>query len=191
MTDLDGRTASRGFAINVVPELSILTMSLPNGVTGAPYSRQLGRSGGFALFAWSMSSGALPPGLTLSAAGLISGSPTTSGTYTFTLQVADALGGSDTAALTIAIRTARPRKAYLTSMSNIAACVRFGMSCYSEILAVDLEARRLTNTIRLDNQMLRIPAHASSDGRFVTWLPARSAARLPGCSRSIRAPTPS
>ena len=114
-----------------------------------------------------MSSGALPPGLTLSAAGLISGSPTTSGTYTFTLQVADALGGSDTAALTIAIRTARPRKAYLTSMSNIAACVRFGMSCYSEILAVDLEARRLTNTIRLDNQMLRIPARASSDGRFV------------------------
>jgi hypothetical protein len=50
-------------------------------------------SGGKSPYAFSLSSGALPGGLTLSSAGAISGTPTAAGTFTFGVQVGDALGG--------------------------------------------------------------------------------------------------
>ena len=69
--------------------LSVSTPVLPAGVTGAPYSRQLESSGGQTPFVWSATSGLLPPGLTLSASGLIAGTPTTAGTYAFAVEVRD------------------------------------------------------------------------------------------------------
>jgi hypothetical protein len=68
--------------------------SFPNGKVGSFYSNQLGASGGsggaqgfsFSLAAYSPG---LPPGLTLSPGGLISGTPSADGTYDFTLQVTD------------------------------------------------------------------------------------------------------
>jgi hypothetical protein len=50
----------------------------------------LAATGGTTPYTWSLSSGTLPAGLTLSAAGVISGTPTTPGTYTITVKVTDA-----------------------------------------------------------------------------------------------------
>ena len=48
--------------------------------------------------------GALPPGLTLNAStGLLSGTPTTAGTYSFTVKVTDSSGQSDTEPVTVTI----------------------------------------------------------------------------------------
>jgi Putative Ig domain len=70
--------------------LSVTTSSLPNGTIGIAYQATLAASGGTAPYSWSITSGSLPPGLTLAAStGILSGSPTTPGAYTFTIQVSD------------------------------------------------------------------------------------------------------
>ena len=68
------------------PALSITTASLPNGTVGVAYSQTLAATGGTGSYTWSVSAG-LPAGLTLSQAGLLSGTPTTAGAYTFTVTV--------------------------------------------------------------------------------------------------------
>jgi hypothetical protein len=54
----------------------ITTTSLPNGQVGTAYSTSLAASGGTQPYTWSLTSGALPAGLSLSAGGVISGTPT-------------------------------------------------------------------------------------------------------------------
>lgn len=88
------------------PQLQITTSTLPNGQVGAAYSVTLQASGGTAPLMWSISSGQLPAGLALSTAGVISGTPTASGTVKLTIGVSDASGSSASATLTITIAAA-------------------------------------------------------------------------------------
>lgn len=88
----------------------ITTLTLPNPIRGRRYSRPIVASGGTTTgFAWTLESGALPPGLTLSATGTpsttLSGTPTTAGTYTFTIRVTDDAANTDTQDYTITIGT--------------------------------------------------------------------------------------
>lgn len=77
----DGETtASREFTLKVCA--AITTSTLPDSVTTAVYSQQLSAN---SPSTWGITSGALPAGLTLSGAGVISGTPTTAGSYTFTV----------------------------------------------------------------------------------------------------------
>ncbi|HMC32059.1 MAG TPA: Ig domain-containing protein, partial [Candidatus Angelobacter sp.] len=71
--------------------LVITTASLPGAKYGAAYNQTLAASGGIAPLRWSLAagSGPLPTGLTLSSAGVLSGTPTGVGTFSFTVQVAD------------------------------------------------------------------------------------------------------
>src|SRR5207244_2708274 len=97
------QTAARPLSILInPPTLSITTTSLAAGTVGTAYSQTLTATGGTPPFGWSLSTGSLPLGLTLSAAGVISGTPTTAGTPSFTVRVDD---GRQTAfkALTIMI----------------------------------------------------------------------------------------
>ena len=82
------------------------TQTLPGGVVNQNYSAILSAIGGTGAYTWSISSGSLPPGLTLnSSQGVISGTPTAvqKGGYSFTAQVTDAKGLSATANLSIYI----------------------------------------------------------------------------------------
>jgi hypothetical protein len=69
--------------------LTITTTSLPNGVNGNAYSQTVTASGGTGSYSFSLASGTLPAGLSLSASGTISGTPTAAGTSTFTVSVSD------------------------------------------------------------------------------------------------------
>jgi acid phosphatase len=71
------------------PPLTISTTNLPAGTVSQGYSVQLNAAGGTAPYTWSVTSGALPAGLLLSSSGVISGTPTTTGTTTFTAKVTD------------------------------------------------------------------------------------------------------
>lgn len=89
-------------ALAVVDGALITTTSLPNAVQGVAYSQPLAATG-VEPFAWSVISGSLPTGLAL-AGPLISGTPSGSaGTASFTVQMTDALGRTDTQALSITV----------------------------------------------------------------------------------------
>jgi Putative Ig domain len=85
------RTATKAFTLTIMlPPLSITTSSpLPNGAVDTAYSQTLATSGGVPGFTWSVTSGTPPAGLTLSAAGVLSGTPSTPATTNFTVQVRD------------------------------------------------------------------------------------------------------
>src|SRR6185436_5530946 len=80
--------ATKAFTLQVTAELTIVTATLAPGTVGTPYSQPLQATGGTAPFTWSVASGQLPQGLTLSAAGTISGTPTAAGSANMTIQVA-------------------------------------------------------------------------------------------------------
>lgn len=83
-------SATRGFQLVVVPQLIISTPSLYDGDVGKAYSDTLTASGGYGSHSWSLSPGSsLPAVLTLSSAGLISGTPQNGGSFTFTVKVSD------------------------------------------------------------------------------------------------------
>ncbi|MCS7042698.1 MAG: Ig domain-containing protein [Bryobacteraceae bacterium] len=104
VTDANGATASGQFSINVAPPpLSITTTSLPNGMVGRPYSVTLAASGGSPPYSWSVTSGSLPPGLSLGSGGTLSGQPSTPGLFTFTLTVADSAQGSVSRSFTVRV----------------------------------------------------------------------------------------
>jgi Putative Ig domain len=88
-----------------LPPLSVTTTSLPAGTINVPYSSTLSASGGEPPYSWTVTGGALPPGLGLSTAGVISGTPTAGGVYNFTVQVTDTLTNMASAPLSITIQT--------------------------------------------------------------------------------------
>jgi thermitase len=77
-------------AVPGVP-LTVATSSLPAGREGMAYEQTLAAFGGTEPYTWSLLSGSLPLGLTLSAAGVISGTPTRAGSGSFIVRVRDAL----------------------------------------------------------------------------------------------------
>ena len=96
-------TATKSLSITIYATLTVTTSSLSNGTHNVAYNKSLAASGGNGSYTWSLSSGSLPPGLSLSAAGVISGTPTTAGNYSFTVQVTDGVGNSATKNLSLRI----------------------------------------------------------------------------------------
>ncbi len=85
------------------PQLSISPSSLPDAAVNSFYSQNISASGGNAPYSFKVISGSLPPGLTLSPSGTLSGTLTNVGSFTFTIQATDssALPFSTSTALTL------------------------------------------------------------------------------------------
>src|SRR5262249_28755576 len=99
-------SGSTGLTVASSP-LTITTTTLPAATVGAAYTTTLTATGGTPPYSWSIASGTLPAGLTLAAStGVISGTPTTAGASSFTVQVTSAAWDSATAPLSITVNTA-------------------------------------------------------------------------------------
>jgi hypothetical protein len=86
---------------------AISGLPLHEGEVGIGYAAAtLGATGGKTPYQWSISGGAIPPGLSLSPDGNVSGTPTSPGVFNFTVQVAEAAGGTTTSSSTVTIRAA-------------------------------------------------------------------------------------
>jgi len=103
VTDSGSRTATQVLSIAINGSLTITTTSLPSGVLGSPYSFTLVASGGTTPYTWMIATGSLPPGVGLSTAGVISGTPTNAGPSNFTVSVTDNGSRTATQSLTLTI----------------------------------------------------------------------------------------
>ena len=108
--DAAGNTATKTFTLTVDPAAPLVitnqTDQLPNGRVGVFYEAAVFPGGGVPPYRWSLVTGTLPPGLNLQASpGRVRGTPTTLGTFTFTLRVDDSGGQFATRQFTITITT--------------------------------------------------------------------------------------
>ena len=105
VTDSGANTASQAYTLTVnatAVTLTITTTSLAAATAGTSYSATLTATGGTG-FTWSVSSGSLPAGLALSAAGVITGTPSTAGSSSFTVRVVNSAGSTATQPLSLTV----------------------------------------------------------------------------------------
>jgi uncharacterized repeat protein (TIGR01451 family) len=96
-------TAALSITVQQPAPLQITTTSLSDGIVGQPYSAALSATGGVPPYTWSLQSGTLPPGLTLSSTGFITGTPTAAGSSYFEVKVTDSESPSQSALANLGI----------------------------------------------------------------------------------------
>lgn len=105
--DSQGSVALQPLSILVTPKdpVAIKTSKLAKAELGDPYSATLATTGGTAPDTWSITTGALPSGLSLGGGGVLSGVPSASGTFTFTVEATDSStpAGSATRTYTLVV----------------------------------------------------------------------------------------
>jgi hypothetical protein len=103
--DSKGVLASMSYTLTINPALAIGQTGLPGGTKGKPYSQTLSVTDGTGSHTFAVVGSTLPPGLTLDPlTGLLSGTPTKYGDFSFTIAVTDSVGA--TSSLTYKIRVA-------------------------------------------------------------------------------------
>lgn len=118
VTDSASATANKTLSMTINAALAVSTASLPSGAVGSGYAQTLAASGGSGTYTWSITSGALPAGLSLnSGSGAITGTPSAAVTANFTVQVADGIGTA-TRALSITINPQGNEPPVLASIGN-------------------------------------------------------------------------
>lgn len=147
-------TATKEFTITIIPSLNITTDSvLPSGVRGVYYSVTLECDASDSdSVTWTRTNGSLPSGLTLSSSGVISGTPSSSGTFSFTVRAS--LDGTD---------YTDSKEFYITiasSFSIITTSADLGYARMSQYYSYNLE----TNAEDSDNVLWSITGGSLPDG---------------------------
>ena len=108
LTDSFSPSASvnKPFSIHIYNSLQIVTSSLAEVMQGKPYSQSLSGQGGNSAYTWS--AGGLPAGLSISNAGVISGTPTESGNFIVTIGLADSISGTNFVFKTLTLKVYMP-----------------------------------------------------------------------------------
>jgi hypothetical protein len=102
-TNTAGSATSGSITITVTATAPVITAASPpsSGTVGAAYGPYTFTASGSPAPTWSVASGALPAGVTLSSAGVLSGTPTTGGSSTFTVQATNTAGSATSGSITI------------------------------------------------------------------------------------------
>lgn len=99
----DNSGATQAMVATSVSSLFISPSMPPTAIVGSKYSARLSASGGTGSYTWSVVSGSLPAGLRLAPGGSIEGTPTTSGTRTFGVEISDTGPPAQNARATLSI----------------------------------------------------------------------------------------
>lgn len=87
----------------VCPALSVTPTSVPDATAGSAYSQSLSQTGALGTPSYAVTTGSLPSGMTLSSSGVLSGTPTVTGSFNFTVSVSDASGCAGSTAYTLSV----------------------------------------------------------------------------------------
>ena len=113
------QTVSKPLSITILDTLVVTTTTLSNGVVNAAYSAILSAGGGTLPYTWSITNGSLPSGLTLNSSnGIISGTPSVAGTFSFTAQLSDAGNPQQTVSKPLSITILDTLVVTTTTLSN-------------------------------------------------------------------------
>ncbi len=97
-------TTTANYSLTVASAtITVAPGTLSGGMVGVIYPASLSASGGIAPYSYGVTAGTLPPGLTLSGDGALSGRPTTSGSDNFTITATDSNGSTGSAGNTLSI----------------------------------------------------------------------------------------
>jgi hypothetical protein len=86
--------------------LTLSPATLPGGIVGTSYTKTITASGGTSPYTFTTTAGALPTGLTLTTGGSLSGTPSATGTYNFTIGASDGPGDSGSRAYSVKVGVA-------------------------------------------------------------------------------------
>ncbi len=115
------RSATFKLTVGAPPPLSIETSELAEATAGDSFSQSLIAAGGTEPYSWSVISGALPPGLSLSeSSGEISGTPSEAGTFTFTVRASDSstVAQSTSVVLSLTVNPTSPLNIVTSSLAG-------------------------------------------------------------------------
>ncbi len=132
LQDSAGATASGTYTLTVAPA-SFLTLGpavLPAETAGLSYSASIQATGGYGSYNYALVSGSLPPGLFLSGSGVLSGTTTVAGSWTFTVQATDAAvtGLSGTQVYSLIVNLSAAPAVSLSSATAVTAGKAFGVT---------------------------------------------------------------
>jgi len=153
--------ASRNYTLTVAaPTLAITPNTLPAMVNPVHYSQSMTTSGGTAPYTYAMTGGSLPVGLTMSAAGVLSGIPVTGGAYSFNVTSTDATSFSTTITYSGTVGYATPTVGAVSTSVN-----------FNTAKAIDLSGA-ITGTYA-SISVVGAPAHGTTSvsGDVVTYTP--------------------
>ena len=107
--------SSGPLSVDIVPRLALANQTAQEAISGEQFHWDLStwRSGGAAPYSWEVDHcqgcGALPPGLSLDrTSGVISGAPSSAGTYHFVVVVTDALGATASTGMSVTVQAQEP-----------------------------------------------------------------------------------
>jgi alpha-tubulin suppressor-like RCC1 family protein len=128
----DGQVkASKAYTVVIAPApLAITTATLAPGTVGAAYQQALNATGGVAPYTWSLASGTMPAGMTLSASGLIAGTPTATATATLSLKVTDSAATTAIASLSLLVGNPVAASSVSTGLTHSCAVLGGKVRCW-------------------------------------------------------------
>ena len=106
-TDANSNIGSQAYTVNIAPvPLTVNPTTLPNGTQGSVYTQTVTTSGGTGPYTYTVTSGALPAGLSINVnSGAITGTPSAAGPYNFTIQSTDSTSNTGSRAYAVSIGT--------------------------------------------------------------------------------------
>ena len=157
--DMKSGTLSGQFTVFVGPTMG--ATSFPDGVVSIAYSQTMSATGGATPYSWSATG--LPPGLAVDAAsGVISGAPSTLGTYGFTVRVTDANGGGDSLVLSMVILPNGPR------VVNVTSTLANGVYIAGQVVPITVTFSKPSNVTGTPQLFLATGSPASTAANYVS-----------------------
>jgi hypothetical protein len=133
--------SSQNYTVVINPPVTVTTATLPNGTAGTAYNQTITATGGAGTYTFSQTASGLPAWLTLSNAGVLSGTPTGAGNYTIAVTATDTLGASATQNYSLTVG-AGPLNQYVV---QAASTVQAGSSFQVTVQASDQYGNLITN----------------------------------------------
>ncbi|WP_237155079.1 putative Ig domain-containing protein [Oryzibacter oryziterrae] len=159
-----GTSSTATVTVTVTAEhvvISLSPSSLSDGTVGTAYAAALAASGGTSPYAFAKTSGSLPAGLTLSPAGVLSGTPTEAGDSTFTVTATDAddATGSKTYTVSIAsdVPTAPPETVDVDNPSDGSGASIALVTGVNVCVVIDTQPAHGTLTVNADCSVTYVP----------------------------------